>query len=258
MQNYLYSGISDVGYNRETNEDYINLIELDDTTLFAIICDGAGSKCSGIQPAAIVGNSIIEAIRRVYAANKTLLLEHAELFLSEALLSANQILGAFRKGNEEMYAGFASGVTCCLCADNGNLAFAHTGNSRLYLIRNNPKKKAPVLKQLTRDHTKAQRLLDDGLITSEHYHTHPDRLLITSCLGLTSEPTIQLYSGRLKKEDILLLTTDGIHYSIIPDAIMQLVVASQNCDSAARALVDASKMQKYPDNMSAAVIWNRN
>lgn len=258
MNNYLYGGASDVGYGRENNEDYMNVVELDDSTLFAIVCDGGGSKCSSLQPAAITANHICETIQRLFKSDKALLFEHAGLFLQEAILSANQVLGAFKKGNEEMYAGFGSGVTCCLCSDKGNFSFAHTGNSRIYLIRIHAKDKLPQMKLLTRDHTKAQRLLDEGHITLEHYHTHPDRLTITSCLGVSSDPVIQTYTGKLKKDDILLMTTDGIHYAIIPDAIMQLVVASENCDHAVKALIEAAKMQKYPDNASAIVLWNRN
>ena len=45
LNNYLYGGATDIGYKRETNEDYINIIELDSSTLFAALADGAGSKC---------------------------------------------------------------------------------------------------------------------------------------------------------------------------------------------------------------------
>ena len=258
MKNYLYGGASDVGYARENNEDFMNVIELDERTLFAIVCDGAGSKCSSLQPASIVANHICDAVRRVHKVDPELFLEHTALFLQEAILGANQVLGAFRKGNEELYAGVGSGVTCCVCTEKGNFSFAHTGNSRIYLLRVNAKDRIPQMRQLTRDHTKAQRLLDEGHISSEHYHTHPDRLVITSCLGISSDPVIQTYSGTLKKDDILLMTTDGIHYAIIPDAIMQLVIAAENCDSAVGTLIEAAKMQKYPDNMSAIVLWNRN
>lgn len=257
MKNYYYGGASDIGYRRENNEDYMNILELDDKTIFAILCDGAGSKCSSLQPAAIAANHICETIKRIYQTSPHLFLSNTALFLQEAVISANQVLGAFRKGNEELYAGFGSGVTCCVCSENGKITFAHTGNSRIYLIRIHPKNRLPIMRQLTRDHTKAQRLLDEGHITSEQYHTHPDRLVITSCLGITSEPIIQTYTGSLKKDDILLMTTDGIHYAIIPDAMMQLVIAAENCDSAVKALIEAAKMQKYPDNMSAVVIWYR-
>ena len=258
MENYIYGGVSDIGYKREINEDYINLVELDEQTLFAIVADGAGSKCSAIQPASIVASEILQILRRVFADNKSLFLANTGLFLQEAMHTANRILGAFKLGNEEMYAGFGASVTCCVCTAGGKFTLAHCGDTRLYLIRINPKDKTPSIKQITQDHTKARRLVDEGLLTLEHYHTHPDRLVITSCLGIATDPIIQINNGSLKQNDILLLTSDGIHYSIIPEAIMQLVVSAENCDGASAALIEASKIQKYPDNMSVGVIWNRN
>lgn len=258
MQNYIYGGASDIGYKREVNEDYINIVELDDKTLFAIVADGAGSKCSAIQPASIVASEMLQILRRVFAENKDLFLSHMGLFLQEAIHTANRVLGAFKLGNEEMYAGFGASVTCCVCTAGGKFTLAHCGNTRLYLIRINQKDKVPTIKQISQDHTKARRLVDEGLLTIEHYHTHPDRLVITNSLGVTTDPVIQINSGALKENDILLMTSDGIHYSIIPEAIMQLVVSSENCDGASAALIEASKIQKYPDNMSAVVLWNRN
>ncbi|MDR0287774.1 MAG: protein phosphatase 2C domain-containing protein [Clostridiales bacterium] len=258
MENYIYGGSSDIGYKRDVNEDYINIIELDDQTLFAIIADGAGSKCSAIQPASIVSSETIQILRRVFASDKDLFLSNAGLFLRESMYTANRVLGAFKLGNEEMYAGFGASVTCCICTVDGKFTFAHCGNTRLYLIRINQKDKVPTIKQITQDHTKARHLVDEGLLTLDHYHTHPDRLVITNSLGVIADPVIQVNSGTLKQNDILLLTSDGIHYALVPEAIMQLVVSSENCDGAATALIEASKIQKYPDNMSAMVLWNRN
>jgi serine/threonine protein phosphatase PrpC len=201
---------------------------------------------------------MLQILRRVFTDNKDLFLANTGLFLEEAMHTANRVLGAFKMGNEEMYSGFGASVTCCICTSGGKFTLAHCGNTRLYLIRINPKDKVPSIKQITQDHTKARRLVDEGLLTLEHYHTHPDRLVITSSLGVTTDPIIQINSGQLKRNDILLLTSDGIHYAIIPEAIMQLVVSAKNCDGASSALIEASKMQKYPDNMSVAVLWNRN
>lgn len=258
LNNYLYGGASDIGYKREINEDYINIVELDNSTLFAAVADGAGSKCSTLQPASIAAAEIFQEIQRIFQQDKALFLEHTDLFLRETIGMANRVVGAFKMGNEELYAGFGTGFTCCVCMADGKFTFAHVGNSRIYLIRLHPKDRTPTIRQLTQDHTQARQLLDAGLLAPEHYYSHPDRLVVTSCLGVTSEPIIQINSGRLKPDDILLMTTDGIHYAIIPNAIMQLVIGSQTCDNAVHALIEAAKMQKYPDNMSAIVIWNRN
>jgi len=257
MKNYIYGGSSNIGYKRTTNEDFINAVELDNQTLFALVADGAGSKCSMTQPASIVASEMLAAIRRVFEAERELFLAHTGLFLQEAMYTANRVLGAFKLGNEELYSGFGSSVSCCICAAGGKFTVAHCGNTRLYLIRVNARDKTPSIRQLTQDHTKARKLVDEGLLTLEHYHTHPDRLVITSSLGVTTDPVIQISSGSLKINDILLMTSDGIHYAIIPEAIMQLVVGSDNCDSASAALIEAALMQKYSDNLSAMVVWNK-
>jgi len=258
MDNYIYGGASNIGYKREINEDYVNFTELDNTTLFSITADGMGSKCSTTQPASIAGSEIVSVVQRVFDTDKKLFYEHTGLFLSEALHTANRVLGAFKMSNEELYAGFGTSISCCVYDEGGAFTIAHCGDTRIYLIRVNQKDNIPSIRQLTQDHTKARRLLDDGVLTPEHYHTHPDRLVLTSGLGVVSDPVIQISSGTLRENDILLSTTDGIHYAIIPDAILQLVVRSEDCNSAAKALIDAAKMQKYSDNMSAAVVWNRN
>lgn len=254
MNNYMYGGFSDVGFMREINEDYISAIELDNTTLFAVIADGQGSKASSMQPASIAATEMNYIIRRVFKQDKELLLENPEVFLAEAMQAANRVIGAFKSANEELYAGFGSSVTCCLMWEGGHYSFAHAGNTRLYLIKFD-KQGLPKMIQLTKDHTKARKLYDDGIITLEQYHTHPDRLVLNSGLGEWVNIEIQTYTDVMKPQDFILMTTDGIHYAVTPNPIMEFVVRSESCEDAAHVLIDAAKSQKYVDNMSALIIW---
>ena len=69
------------------------------------------------------------------------------------------------------------------------------------------------------------------------------------------EPEIQLLAGRIKDSDIILMTTDGVHYAIQPQAMAEIILKSQDCETAAYNLVDAAKnIIKYPDNMSAMLL----
>lgn len=255
MQNILYGGVSDVGYQRTINEDYINLVELDDDTLFAIVVDGAGSFNSEYQPAIIVTLEITNAIKRVFEKDKELFLNNTGLFLNEAILNANRVLGAFKLGNEEMYSGFASALTCCVVCKSGRITFAHAGNTRLYLLR--PMSDGATIKQLTKDHTKIQHLVDEGVIDEITYYQHPDRMVLYSGLGVVSEPTIQTFSGNIKTNDILLITTDGIHNAIRKEAMADIVYQSNDCKLAADMLIKGAKSLQNIDNMSAIVIWNK-
>ena len=255
---YQYGGHSGVGYKREINEDNITVTPLDDETILAIVADGAGSKASTLQSAQIASSIVSDSIKRAYAMNKEATLSNGDIFLSEAMHAANRCIGAFKIANEELYAGFATSMTCVLLGTNPEserptMSFAHTGNTRLYLLRVG-KDNVPVLRQLTKDQTKAQALRDEGKINDLQYHVHPDRLVITSALGLVTEPPIQTFKGNIRKNDFLLLTTDGIHYAIQPDPMMQLILASASCEDACETLSRAAVAEKYNDNCSAILV----
>ena len=257
MPRYYYAGMSDLGYGKENQEDFLRVIELDDNTLLTIIADGTQSIEGHVKPATLVTLEIIDYIQRIKNKNKELLFSYPKLFLEEALLYANKLLGAFKMGNEEMYAGYAVSLTVCLFFERGKerspkFAFAHTGNTRMYIIRGGG------LRQVTKDQTKAAELFREGLIKSrEEYHTHPDRLVITGGLGFTTAPVIQTGLGTFKEDDIFLFTTDGIHYAINEDALIQLIIEGQIPSTACANLIEGSvKAVKYPDNATCCIVIN--
>lgn len=51
------------------------------------------------------------------------------------------------------------------------------------------------------------------------------------------------------------MTTDGIHYAIRPEALSDIVLQSGTCSDAAKSLIEAAKIEKYPDNMSALIAY---
>lgn len=253
MAEYYFAGSTDLGYKRTVNEDYMNVVQLSNDCIFAVIADGMGSLPSDLQPANIVCTDLCDAVRDIYNNDPDFLLDNAEQILHMLVRNTNRVIGAFKKANEELYAGFGSTVTCCLFAPDHNMTLAHVGNSRLYMIRN--VRGAPNIKSLTTDHTKAKELLAQGIIADEEYYTHPERGKLTSCLGFVTDPTIQIMSAPIKKEDIFFLTTDGIHCAVRPEAMLEIVLRSDNCKTAVDNLIFAAKSQEYPDNMSSIVIF---
>lgn len=253
---FLYGGYSDVGYGRDANEDSVSVLELDDNHIFAVIADGTGSHGAGdLQPALIATKCVNDLVKRTFDTNPAAFTDNAESFLKEALLSANQVLGAFKIANEEIYNGYASSMTACFISSDRTFSCAHTGNTRLYLIRVHPKDGGIIVKQLTQDQTRGMKLIREGTLKAEDYPFSPERLVILGGLGMVSEPTIQTFSGKIKEKDFLLLTTDGIHYSIRPEPMASLVIAASQCDDAVKALAEAGKTLKYNDNMSSIVIY---
>lgn len=246
---YRVGAVSDIGYEREKMEDYMAFAELDDYNLFCIIADGTGSRENFFQPAPMVCIDIIENVKSYFSERADMFLEDPEFFLKRFMLDANKLIGAYRNANEELFSGYAASVTCCLFDENRMIHIAHSGNTRLYIIRDG------IANQVTTDHTVAWQLLEDGQIDEETYHVHPQRLDMTSGLGLITTPEIETFSGSLQDNDVVLMTTDGIHYALRPEVLAELVLRAGEPTASCQALVDAARdVIQYPDNMAAMVI----
>lgn len=255
MSKILFAGESDVGFQRNVNEDFLYVKELDPDTILAVVADGAGSTGSTFQPASIAVLEIINVIKRLHEDYLDALVDNAEVFLVEAFRTAGRVLGAFQTANEELYNGYAASVACCLI-HKGELIFAHTGNTRINLVRKNKKTGEVQITLLTKDQTAGQVLLDAGRYTFEEYHLSPERLKITGGLGVAAVPTVQTFRMPLRPNDFILMTTDGIHYAVRPDAFLELLRRCDTCQDGVRALICAAKELEYADNMTAVLLWN--
>lgn len=241
-----------MGFKTKIQEDYIlfNDHDFGDDILFACIADGSGSKDSMFRPGAIVSHQVEKSLKRIYKKDKELFTTHSKIFLEEAFQSANNTLIGFKLGDETERIGFASTLSGILLERNGILTFAHVGNTRIYLIRD-----GNVL-QLTKDHTEAQKLVDNGTITEENYYTAIERLRLYNGIGITDEPEVQTAKIRLKKNDVIVMTTDGIHYSYNSKAFFEILMRTETLDEAAKEMVKtALDLRNYPDNISANIIW---
>lgn len=249
MNKYRCGLSVNIGYERESQEDFVQFQELDEKNLLCLIADGTGSREEYPKPAAIVVMDIIDHIKRIVNEEKTLFFQNPEYFLKDAFRCANQTLGALKLGNEELFSGYAASVTAALFTEYNKVHFCHCGNTRAYIMRDGR------LTQITKDHTKGAELYEQGTIDYETYHVHPDRLKMTSGIGVLLNPVIQTATGVLRPNDLVILTTDGVHYAIRQEFIMNLVLEGHNCEEAAANLVNASlNGVKYPDNMAAMVI----
>jgi len=252
----LYGGVNDIGYNREINEDFIHVKEIDKNIIFSIVADGAGSISSKFQPASLASLHIESIIERVYLNSSDALEEYPDIFLKEAFNAAGRALGIFRVVDEEKYAGFGASVSCALIINN-KIIVAHTGNTRINLIRKSTKHDGFDCLQLTKDQTKGMELVDNKKMSFAEYHLSVERLQVTGGLGLAAVPDVQTFATTLKENDFVLLTTDGIHDAIRPEIFFEFIKNSSNCEDAVKALVNAAKMEKYEDNMAGILLWNK-
>ena len=184
--------------SRRINEDRIAYTYGRDT-LLVVVADGMGGHVGGEIAAQICVRLFIERFQQ----EAKPVLKNPTKFLQDSMTRAHQALGSYANQFSMIE---TPRTTCVACVVQSNHAYwAHVGDSRLYLYR-----QGKLIGQ-TKDHSKVQYLVDQGLIDSEAAAAHPDRNRIFSCLGGIVDPVID--AGKrtpLRNGDVIVMCTDGL------------------------------------------------
>lgn len=160
---------------------------------------------------------------------------------------------AVREGNSDIAAqvdlnpdldGMGTTLTAILFAGD-RLGLVHIGDSRGYLLRDGE------LTQITKDDTFVQTLVDEGRITAEEAHSHPQRSLIMRALtGHEVEPTLIMREAR--EGDRYLLCSDGLSDPVSHETILEALKIEDVAASADR-LIELALRGGGPDNVTVVV-----
>jgi len=127
------------------------------------------------------------------------------------------------------------------------LGLVNVGDSRTYVMRQGR------LRQVSKDHSFVQDLVDQGQITKEEARYHPRRNIVTRALGI--EPDVRVDSVQLPliKGDRYLLCSDGLVDEVEDDHIAEILKQHQEPQAAADALVQAANDNGGRDNITVIV-----
>jgi protein phosphatase len=140
--------------------------------------------------------------------------------------------------------GMGTTLTAILFAGN-RLGLAHIGDSRGYMLRDGE------LTQITKDDTFVQTLVDEGRITAEEAHSHPQRSLIMRALtGHEVEPFLTMREARAG--DRYLLCSDGLSDPVSDETIHEALQIPDVAESAYR-LIELALRGGGPDNVTVVV-----
>jgi serine/threonine protein phosphatase PrpC len=110
------------------------------------------------------------------------------------------------------------------------------------------------LKQITRDHTMAQKLVDDGQLTQEQADSSPwNHVLWNALSGDDQVCNPELHHTRLREQDIVLLCTDGLTRHLSDERIASLLVAGYGTEAVCQALVHEANEAGGKDNVTVVV-----
>lgn len=236
------AGKTDVGRVRQENQDDYRAGELPGGAVWALVCDGMGGAKGGREASQGACNVIENFFQEQYAQCGV---GQEEPFLEKALLYANRFV--FQKAaHEEALAGMGTTAVCALVR-SGNVYLCHAGDSRAYLIRDGK------LTQLTHDHSYVQELVDCGTITEEEAEHHPQKNIITKALGVDYRLEPEFTAAKLKREDRLLLCTDGLT-NMVPVEEMEELLAQGTFYDLPDRLIEAANAHGGSDNITALLL----
>ncbi|HZA11790.1 PP2C family protein-serine/threonine phosphatase [Mycobacterium sp.] len=163
--------------------------------------------------------------------------------LDAAVREGNAAIAAHVELDPELD-GMGTTLTAILFAGN-RLGLVHIGDSRGYLLRDGE------LTQITKDDTFVQTLVDEGRITAEEAHSHPQRSLIMRALtGHEVEPTLIMREARAG--DRYLLCSDGLSDPVSQETIQEALQIPDVAESADR-LIELALRGGGPDNVTVVV-----
>ena len=171
--------------------------------------------------------------------------DHFTVALVHAIEGANNAVYQYAAENES-HKGMGSTLTAAVY--QGNILYvAHIGDSRLYRIREDG------IEQITEDHSKVQEMVQKGLLTPEEARNHPQKNIITRCVGRKKRIRSDVLTVDLLDEDVFLLCSDGLNDMLKDESIHQIVSESDDFETAANLLVQAANDKGGKDNITVVL-----
>lgn len=224
---------------RRVNQDRLAYSYSKDV-LMMVIADGMGGHARGEIAAEVAVNTMTNRFQQ--EARTTL--RRPKEFLESAIHSAHRAIVAFADQHDMLECPRTTVVGCIV--QNGKACWAHSGDSRLYMIRDGK------IAATTLDHSRVQQLIESGIITPAQAAVHPDRNKIYNCLGGVLPPLVtHSEDWPLRVGDTILLSTDGFWGPLSADLIAARLARGNLLELVPKLMEEAErKAGAESDNLS--------
>jgi protein phosphatase len=224
-----HSARTDTGRQRPANEDSYWV----SNPLF-VLADGMG----GAQAGEVASQTAVEVFTSGLPDGPG---SHEER-LADLVGHANSRIHALAQ-SDEAHAGMGTTLTAAYVGED-DLAIAHVGDSRLYVLRDG------ALEQLTDDHSLVGELVRRGQISAEEAEDHPQRSIITRALGIEDDVVVDHRTWPVRDGDVFLLCSDGLTGMVSDPRVAEIIRDAPNLSQAAHRLIDAANEAGGRDNIT--------
>lgn len=221
-----------VGCVRDHNEDSVRVNE---RAGLLVVADGMGGHAAGEVASRLVADVMESAV------------VGRGIDLADALVEANE---AVVKAAHDGRGAPGMGTTCVACRPlEPGLELAWVGDSRLYRMRDGD------LRLLSHDHSYVQTLVDAGMLAAEEASHHPERNVLSRCIGLERLVRADIDRGvrSLCSGDRILLCSDGLTGELSDRDIEGILARHPDDQEAVDALIELALAAGGHDNVSVIV-----
>lgn len=237
--------ITDAGKVRSENQDCVRFTQsLLPGYGIIVLCDGMGGAQAGSVASEKALSAFTEKLSELIEEKKSRI-KLTDL-VRRAAAYANDLVYASACENEA-YSGM--GTTLVAAVIRGRqCVVANIGDSRAYLIADG------TIKQITVDHSFVADMVKRGSITSEQARSHPRRNVITRALG--TEPVVEcdIFTPSFRKNNILLLCSDGLSNTLTDEEILYTVTHNKGLEAAGQELLELALSRGAPDNVTVGLL----
>ncbi len=216
---------------------------LTDEGVILLVADGMGGRAGGAKASALavsaVGNAMSDGTATDHGQPDAFALR-----LQRALDLANEEIHEHSRRDDELR---GMGTTATLAGIHAGVVYlAQVGDSRAYLVRRNE------LARITRDQSLVQDLIDSGVLSEQEAKGVRDNRILQA---LGTSPTVkpELTYHDLRREDVLLLCSDGLSRVVEDEEILQIVKGGRDCLAICDQLIALANARGGPDNITVLI-----
>ena len=218
------------------------LVSVHTAPFILIVADGVGGAASGALASSIATETILSELHRWWHKVPKRTPESIEAALKRGVDIANKAIYQKATTSPEHH-GMGTTTTLALVLD-GEAYIAQVGDSRAYLVRKS------TARQLTKDQSFVQRLIDAGRMTQKEAAQSEHRNIILQALGPEEKVVTDFYRVKLEDNDYLVLCSDGLSNQVSPEDIARITRTAARPQEICNALLEEAMHTGAPDNVT--------
>lgn len=228
--------LTDPGKVRSNNQDFFRIVP--ELGLY-LLADGMGGARGGERASRLAVECVADALARSPHRDAAALLSAVEDANQRVLNEATR---------DPRLEGMGTTIVAVLETKPNDLAIASVGDSRAYLFHDGE------LRSVTEDQTWVQEVGRPLGLNEESLKTHPMRHVLTMAVGVGAAIRIRYYAVELAGNDIMLLSSDGLHGVIGENRIREILGDHDSLQQKCKVLIEAANEKGSPDNITVVLI----